>query len=106
MDMSTLTKRLAGPSTAKAGMDTVDQAKVNDIIYKASEVDLFPSPLVSWSTADACQGSKFFENERKKDIELTKKIDDTLRRLKAIEDMDLSHERRKADEMVLNNPLA
>jgi len=38
VDMSTLTKRLAGPSTAKAGMDTVDQAKVNDIIYKASEV--------------------------------------------------------------------
>jgi hypothetical protein len=37
-DMSTLTRRLAGPSTAKAGMDTVDQAKVNDIIYKASEV--------------------------------------------------------------------
>ena len=37
--MDTLTKRLAGPSTAKAGMDTVDQAKVNDIIYKASEVD-------------------------------------------------------------------
>lgn len=41
-DMSTLTKRLAGPSTAKAGMETVDQAKVNDIIYKASEVDLRP----------------------------------------------------------------
>lgn len=41
-DMSTLTKRLAGPSTAKAGMDTVDQAKVNDIIYKASEVLVHP----------------------------------------------------------------
>jgi hypothetical protein len=37
--MDTLTKRLAGPSTGKAGMDTVDQSKVNDIIYKASEVD-------------------------------------------------------------------
>jgi hypothetical protein len=36
--MDTLTKRLAGPSTGKAGMDTVDQSKVNDIIYKASEV--------------------------------------------------------------------
>lgn len=36
--MSTLTKRLAGPSTAKAGMDAVDQSKVNEIIYKASEV--------------------------------------------------------------------
>jgi len=39
--MDTLTKRLAGPSTAKAGMDTVDQSKVNEIIYKASEV--YPS---------------------------------------------------------------
>jgi hypothetical protein len=36
--METLTKRLAGPSTAKAGMDSVDQSKVNDIIFKASEV--------------------------------------------------------------------
>jgi len=36
--MDTLTKRLAGPSTAKAGMEAVDQSKVNDVIYKASEV--------------------------------------------------------------------
>jgi hypothetical protein len=47
-----------------------------------------------------CQGSKFFENERKKDLELTKKIEDMLKRLKAIEGMDLSFERRKADEKV------
>jgi len=105
-DMSTLTKRLAGPSTAKAGMETVDQARVNDIIYKASEVDLPPlRARLLWSTADARQGSKFFENERRKDMELTKKIDDMLRRLKAIEGMDLSYERRKADEKVLANPL-
>lgn len=38
IEMETLTKRLAGPSTAKAGMDSVDQSKVNDIIFKASEV--------------------------------------------------------------------
>jgi len=37
-EMDTLTKRLAGPSTAKAGMEAVDQSKVNDVIYKASEV--------------------------------------------------------------------
>lgn len=36
--MDTLTKRLAGPSTAKAGMDKVDQEKVNEVIFKASEV--------------------------------------------------------------------
>jgi hypothetical protein len=52
-NMSTLTKRLAGPSTAKAGMETVDQAKVNDIIYKASEVDLRPPRTLS-DVAEAC----------------------------------------------------
>ena len=31
---------------------------------------------------------------------MTKKIEDMLRRLKAIEEMDLSYERRKADEKV------
>ena len=31
---------------------------------------------------------------------MTKKIEDMLRRLKAIEGMDLSYERRKADEKV------
>ena len=92
--MDTLTKRLAGPSTAKAGMEAVDQSKVNDVIYKASEV-WFPR-VRCW----LCQGSKFFENERKKDIELTKKIEDMQRRLKTIEGMDLSYEEKKADEMV------
>ena len=93
--MDTLTKRLAGPSTAKAGMETVDQAKVNDIIYKASEV-----ALASRMYVNPRQGSKFFESERKKDMELTKKIEDMLRRLKAIEGMDLSYEQRKADQKV------
>jgi len=94
--MDSLAKRLAGPSTAKAGMDTVDQAKVNDMIFKASEVS-----RVFESCSNLCQGSKFFENERKKDIELTRKIQDMLRRLKAIEGMDLSFQQRKADEKVL-----
>lgn len=98
--MDTLTKRLAGPSTGKAGMDTVDQSKVNDIIYKASEVSASrhnPDNI----EINSRQGSKFFENERKKDIELTKKIEDMLRRLKAIEGQDLSYEQRKADEKVV-----
>jgi DNA polymerase kappa len=94
--MDTLTKRLAGPSTGKAGMDSVDQSKVNDIIYKASEV----YPIAS--TTNPCKGSKYFENERKKDIELTNKINDMLKRLKAIEGMDLSYEQRKADEKVIS----
>jgi len=46
------------------------------------------------------QGSKFFENERKKDIELTKKIEEMLTRLKNIEGMDLTYELRKADQKV------
>jgi hypothetical protein len=54
--MSTLTKRLAGPSTAKAGMETVDQAKVNDIIYKASEVTL--SFRSSFDPTDGCAVGK------------------------------------------------
>jgi len=94
--MDTLTKRLAGPSTAKAGMDKVDQEKVNEVIFKASEVFAACAFMRRWS----CQGSKFFENERKKDIELTKKINEMLARLRAIEAMDLSYERRKADEKV------
>ena|SRR5437762_11710640 len=94
--METLAKRLAGPSTAKAGMETVDQAKVNEIIFKASEVS-----QAFKVCSNLCQGSKFFENERKKDIELTKKIQDMLRRLKAIEGTDLSYEQRKADEKVM-----
>ncbi|KAJ7084347.1 IMS-domain-containing protein [Mycena belliarum] len=56
---ASLVKRLAGPSTGKAGL-AQDQAEINRII------------------ADVSKGSKFYENEKKKDKELTKKIEQIL----------------------------
>ncbi|KAJ3791148.1 IMS-domain-containing protein [Lentinula aff. detonsa] len=50
-----LLKRLAGPSSAKAGL-TNDQSDINRII------------------AEASKGSKYYENEKKKDKELTERI--------------------------------
>ncbi|KAJ7132790.1 IMS-domain-containing protein [Mycena crocata] len=58
-ETASLVKRLAGPSTGKAGL-AKDQADINRII------------------ADVSKGSKFYENEKKKDKELTKKIDQIL----------------------------
>ncbi|KAJ7218103.1 IMS-domain-containing protein [Mycena pura] len=58
-DAPSLVKRLAGPSTGKAGL-AQDQSDINRVI------------------ADASKGSKFYENEKKKDKELTKKIDHIL----------------------------
>ncbi|KAJ3891077.1 DNA/RNA polymerase [Lentinula edodes] len=51
-----LWKRLAGPSSAKAGL-TTDQSDINRVI------------------AEASKGSKFYENEKKKDKELTERIE-------------------------------
>ncbi|KAJ7096363.1 IMS-domain-containing protein [Mycena epipterygia] len=58
-ESASLVKRLAGPSTGKAGL-AKDQANINRII------------------ADVSKGSKFYENEKKKDKELTKKIEQIL----------------------------
>ena len=55
MAEDSLARRLAGQSVGKAGL-AVDQTEINRII------------------AEASKGSKFYENERKKDIELTEKI--------------------------------
>ncbi|KAJ7725863.1 DNA/RNA polymerase [Mycena maculata] len=58
-ETASLVKRLAGPSTGKAGL-AKDQGEINRII------------------ADVSKGSKFYENEKKKDKELTKKIEQIL----------------------------
>ncbi|KAJ6475326.1 DNA/RNA polymerase [Mycena vitilis] len=58
-ETASLVKRLAGPSTGKAGL-AKDQQDINRII------------------ADVSKGSKFYENEKKKDKELTKKIEHIL----------------------------
>ncbi|KAG9030489.1 hypothetical protein FRB95_003884 [Tulasnella sp. JGI-2019a] len=54
-----LTRRLAGQSVNKAGL-ALDQTEINRVI------------------AEASKGSKFYENERKKDAELTTKIGNLL----------------------------
>ncbi|KAJ7262218.1 hypothetical protein B0H12DRAFT_1209583 [Mycena haematopus] len=58
-ETASLVKRLAGPSTGKAGL-AKDQKDINRII------------------ADVSKGSKFYENEKKQDKELTKKIEHIL----------------------------
>ncbi|ORZ01306.1 hypothetical protein BCR43DRAFT_486727 [Syncephalastrum racemosum] len=78
----TLRKRLAGPSTNKAGMDSVDKERVNRIIYEASK------------------GSAFFENERRRDEAVTKRIDAMLAKYNAIRDLDLSVESQVAEHML------
>lgn len=54
-ETASLVKRLAGPSTGKAGL-AKDQTEINRII------------------AEASKGSKFYENEKRKDKELTEHI--------------------------------
>lgn len=54
-ETETLVKRLAGPSSGKAGL-ALDQTEINRII------------------ADASKGSKFYDNEKRKDKELTERI--------------------------------
>ncbi|KAG8863292.1 hypothetical protein FRB96_008783 [Tulasnella sp. 330] len=56
-----LTRRLAGQSVNKAGL-ALDQTEINRVI------------------AEASKGSKFYENERKKDVELTVKIEHLLKK--------------------------
>ncbi|PPQ98718.1 hypothetical protein CVT24_003426 [Panaeolus cyanescens] len=59
-ETESLLKRLAGPSSGKAGL-AKDQTEINRIISEASK------------------GSKFYENEKKKDRELTARIEKTLK---------------------------
>ncbi|KIY74363.1 IMS-domain-containing protein [Cylindrobasidium torrendii FP15055 ss-10] len=59
-DPDSLVRRLAGPSAGKAGLAT-DQSDINRII------------------AEASKGSKFYENEKRKDKDLTERIDKILK---------------------------
>lgn len=59
--LASLRKRMAGPSSAKAGL-AKDQDEINKIIYQVSK------------------GSKFFDNERKKDAQTTERINALLAR--------------------------
>ncbi|KAJ5201373.1 uncharacterized protein N7498_006036 [Penicillium cinerascens] len=79
-DYETLKYQLLGPSLTKAGQDAVDQQKVSEIIYNASK------------------GSKFFNHEQERDRNLTVKIERILREKARLDELDLSQERRRADE--------
>lgn len=82
VDHETLKYHLLGPSLTKAGQDSVDQQKVSEVIYNASK------------------GSKFFSNEEVKDKNLTQKINRILARKRLLDSIDLSSDRRRADEQI------
>lgn len=87
-DHETLKYHLLGPSLTKAGQDTVDQTRVSEIIYNASK------------------GSKFFNNEEVKDRNLTEKINRILARKRQIDRLDLTPDRRKADDYIASLELS
>ncbi|KAI9894773.1 MAG: hypothetical protein M1814_002130 [Vezdaea aestivalis] len=73
---------LLGPSLTKAGQESVNQAKVSEIIYNASK------------------GSKYFNNEEVKDKVLTEKIQRILAKKADLEKLDLSPDLRRADDHI------
>ncbi|KAF3924724.1 hypothetical protein AA313_de0208185 [Arthrobotrys entomopaga] len=83
---STLKKQLLGPSLLKSGQDNVDQSKVAEIIYEASK------------------GSKYFANESRKDLELTKRISRILKKkadlLQPQNQDGLQKDLKRADEYI------
>ncbi|CAL1706501.1 unnamed protein product [Somion occarium] len=77
-----LLRRLAGPSTTKAGLAT-DQTDINRVI------------------AEASKGSKFYENEKRKDKDLTKKIERILKqRDEARKGVDIAHVEHSVDQLL------
>ncbi|KAI5858392.1 putative DNA-directed polymerase kappa [Tricharina praecox] len=79
---SSLHYSLLGPSLLKAGQEGVDQTRVSEIIYNASK------------------GSKFFSHEKKRDEQLTERIETLLKRKVELESGGLAGEIRKADEQI------
>ncbi|KAJ8099193.1 hypothetical protein POJ06DRAFT_256289 [Lipomyces tetrasporus] len=67
----TLHRRLLGPSIQKSGQDGVDQATVSEIIYQAT------------------QGSKYFEHQKRKEKDLTKKVESIVQQAKKVSNQDL-----------------
>ncbi|KIY44402.1 DNA/RNA polymerase [Fistulina hepatica ATCC 64428] len=77
-----LVKRLAGPSTGKAGL-AKDQTEINAII------------------AEASKGSQFYENEKKKDQDLTERIARVLKqRNEAIHGVDIASIEASVDRLL------
>ncbi|KAH9839306.1 DNA/RNA polymerase [Rhodofomes roseus] len=78
-----LLRRLAGPSVNKAGL-AKDQSEINRII------------------AEASKGSKFYENEKRKDKELTERISRILRhRDEVVKGVDLRSVEQSVDHLLV-----
>ncbi|KAG2079291.1 IMS-domain-containing protein [Suillus decipiens] len=81
-DSASLLKRLAGPSSTKAGL-AYDQTAINRII------------------AEASKGSKFYENEKRKDKELSERISKILKqRAEALQGVDLRPIEKNIDHLL------
>ncbi|CDO69221.1 hypothetical protein BN946_scf185042.g123 [Trametes cinnabarina] len=81
-DSASLLRRLAGQSVNKAGL-AKDQSEINRII------------------AEVSKGSKFYENEKRKDKELTLRIERVLRlRDEAIQGVDLRKVEERVDKLI------
>ncbi|TBU33633.1 DNA/RNA polymerase [Dichomitus squalens] len=77
-----LVRRLAGPSTNKAGL-AKDQTEINRII------------------AEASKGSKFYENEKRKDKDLTERIERIIKyRDEVIKGVDLHQVEQGVDKLI------
>ncbi|KAH9979034.1 hypothetical protein BGW80DRAFT_1442884 [Lactifluus volemus] len=81
-EASSLLLRLAGPSTTKAGLST-EQTEINRII------------------ADASKGSKFYENEKRKDKEVTIRIERILKlRDQAMKGVEIGKVEQRVDRLL------
>ncbi|KAJ3570389.1 hypothetical protein NP233_g4438 [Leucocoprinus birnbaumii] len=81
-ETASLVRRLAGPSSGKAGL-AKDQSEINRII------------------AEVSKGSKFYENEKKKDKELTERINKVLKtRDDVTRGVDISKVEANVDRLV------
>ncbi|KZT10718.1 DNA/RNA polymerase [Laetiporus sulphureus 93-53] len=81
-DSESLVKRLAGPSTTKAGL-AKDQSEINRII------------------AEVSRGSKFYENEKRKDKDLTERIARMLKqRDEVLKGVDLPSVEQGVDQLL------
>ncbi|KAJ7593924.1 IMS-domain-containing protein [Mycena floridula] len=81
-ETASLVQRLAGPSTGKAGL-AKDQTEINRVI------------------ADASKGSQFYENEKRKDKELSERIAKILRqRDEAIKGVNMERIEVSVDQLI------
>jgi DNA polymerase kappa len=89
---------LLGPSLTKSGQDGVDQQKV--VLSTLETRPKLTCPKVSEIIYNASKGSKYFNNEARRDETLTTKIKAILAKKSRLEKLDLASDRRKADDYI------